>query len=392
MAIKSQINLVLLFSLFLILGCGGSSPNQQTDDSFVANPEYGKWQDVRISPIQFERVLTIGNNDDFILPSTSQIEGPVTDEVGNIYFIDEKKGKLYSFDPQGNKRWETGNPGKGPGDFQNPRGLVTEGEYLYTANIQGSRIDQFNFEGELVNSTTLENFDLSFSAVIGFIDDSLLVTASTMWGQIGRKVNIFNTNDTLTLASQFDIFASPKFKLPQGFGQGMGISVLNSFITAANVENYKLFFYDTTGEKQKTITRDFDNLFPPAIYQSGSRSVITSYSSLGPPSRFQNDYFYTTVLWPTNVEDADQFLKRSVENSDNAKKVNFNRAIDFYHADGTLLYTLENEGANSGIGSIAYVDSEGFLYTKSNTPFPQIRKYKVTISPPTTEMDDALNQ
>lgn len=388
MAIKSSINLFLFFSLLLFIGCGGNA----TEDSVVINPEYGEWQDAAIQPIEFERILTIGNDDDFMLPSAYNIIGPVTDPTGNIYFIDEKKGKLYSFDPQGNMRWKTGDVGKGPGDFQNPRGLVTDGKYLYTANIQGSRIDKFNLQGELINSTTLENFDLTFANVEGILADTLLVTASTVWEKIGRKITILNIADTLKKVSQFEVEASTNREVPQGFAFDLNIHIVDTLIATGNIGTYEINLYSIRGEKVKTIARKFEKLMVPGFYSAGNSRSVRSYGDLDPPVNLKNGYFVTTLSWPTNVDDPDQFLRRSRESNGESAQVKYKNAIDLYDAQGTLLYTIESEERTPEIGTIAHIDARGFMYTKSNTPFPQIRKYKVTISPPTTEMDEVLNQ
>lgn len=370
--------LIALFCVISMVSCSSQSTNS---DDVVENPTYGVWQDLEQSPIAFELEQTFGNNRDIMFPSIGRLQGPVADAEGNIYVIDGEKGTMYSFAPNGDLRWKKGKKGRGPGDFERPRGLVTNGEFLYTANVSGSRIDQFDLEGNLINTTTLEPLGLSFISVEGILSDSLLIASSTIMGDFGVEVTILNTADNFDKVSQFKIFASTDLDLPPNFGSGFDIAIIDSLIAAGNIQDYAIQFYNSDGEKIKTIKRDFDKLMRSGYVDFGSSQVISGYGSLNAPTLLSEDYFLTTLDWPTNVDDPDQFLRKSWDNPD-APEVMYAYSMDLYSNDGRLLYSREGEGNTPEIGTITYVDSQGNIYTKTNEPFPQIRRYNFTITSP----------
>lgn len=371
---------ITILTIAILVSCTAqSNPDNITT---LDNPTDGTWQDQSESPLEFELEQVYGDNEEILFAQSSQLEGPAVDSVGNLYIIDGQNGTMYSFDPEGIVRWQTGEKGKGPGDFQRPKGLVTDGEYLYTGNVGGSRIDQFDFEGNLVNSTSLESLDLSFATVEGFISDSLLVTTSTIWGKLGEKVTILNTADSLNKVNQFDIVVAPKIDLGEGLSSGFSIQIVDSLIAAGNVQDYALQFFNRKGSKIKTIKRDFDKLVRPGYFHSGGSRTISDFGGLNAPSYLPDGYYLTTLNWPTNIDDPDQWLKSAMNDRENAQRPTYKNSIDLYKADGTLLYSLEQEGSTPDIGSFSHIDENGKIYTKTDEPYPQIRRYSLTINAP----------
>lgn len=330
------------------------------------------------SPLTFTLELTIGGKSDLIL--SGNITGPVADKKGNIYFIDDKKGILYSFDSKGNLRWKTGTVGRGPGDFNEPRGLVISNGFLYTANIHGIRIDKFNLMGELVSSTSLDEKKLAFK-LVGFISDTLLVGGSMLLGELGTKVTVLNTADDLEMVSEFNITPPTKLQTPRFIAGGVGISIMDSLIAAGNIGKYRNSLFTVKGKKVKTVSRDFHKLMLPGFYKTEGSTGVSGFGSLSPPLNLKNGYYITTLSWPTNVEDPDRFTKKLFQSEGGVEVISKN-AIDLYTSGGKLLYSLVSEGVAPKIGTTTYVDAEGNVYTKTNKPFPQIRRYQIIIEPP----------
>lgn len=372
---------ITILSIAFLFSCTIQSSNSENAET-INNPTYGTWQDQPESPLDFELEQIFGNNEEVILPQSSQLAGPVADPAGNLYIIDGQNGTMYSFDPKGNIRWKTGEEGTGPGDFERPRGLVTDGEYLYTANVSGSRIDQFDLDGNLINSISLESLDLSFTTVEGFLSDSLLVATSTLWGKLGEKVIALNTKNNLKVANQFDIVVAPDLEFGNGLSSGINVEIVDTLIAVGNKKDYSIQFYNRKGSKIKTIKRDFDKLVRPGFYQSGGSRTIGSYGGLNAPIYLSTGYYLTSLSWPTNIDDPDKFLKNSMNDRQNATKPIFKNAIDLYGADDTLRYSLEQEGRTPKIGSLSHVDKNGKIYTKADDPFPQIRRYNLTVNTP----------
>jgi hypothetical protein len=74
------------------------------------------------------------------------------DKNKNIYILDNSE-RLVSFSSDGTFRWQVNKIGKGPGDIENPRGMAIDGEkFLYLANINGTRIDKYDLNGNYINT------------------------------------------------------------------------------------------------------------------------------------------------------------------------------------------------------------------------------------------------
>ena len=90
------------------------------------------------------------------------------------------------------------------------------------------------------------------------------------------------------------------------------------------------------------------------------------------------NYSITNVVWPTNFEDPDQAAEDAFKG--NFRELISKNALNVFNAAGDFLYSIEYEGFTSEIGKIKHADGDGFLYTATNDPYPQLRKYKVMIS------------
>lgn len=365
----------------MFIGCSGSANDEKTDDSVVTNPEYGQWQDQERIPINFELQQRFGSEniqDGIPLSNTYNLVGPVADKSGNIYLIDNRQAQLLSYDSKGNLRWRTGNEGKGPGDFLRPQGLAIKDRTLYMDNNNGSRIDEYDLEGNFLKSTPLPT-DIKFTVIKDFLDNGLLVTSSSLLGEIGNRIAVFEVSDSIKFLNSFEVNLLQDIDTGGRVGAKADVSVIDSLITVGNYRDYTLAYYNIDGEEVRTVSRNFNKMVRPGIIKSEGQ--MQTLGSLKAPLYLNKDYFLTTLYWPTNIEDPDEFTRQAMNG--NPPPVGFANSVDLFRADGILLYSVERDMlAQPKIGDIAYVDSEGYLYTKSNTPFPQIRKYKVTITPP----------
>lgn len=374
---KSLLTVILTL---LSVACSQQRETGEKED-VVQNPTYGEWQDREQPPIRFELDQTYGSEKDedgFMFSSSGGIVGPVADGVGNIYVLDRVQSKLLSFDPDGKLRWQTGQEGKGPGDFFKVRGIAINDSSLYLDNVEGTRIDQYDLKGTFIRNMSLASEDLSLMNVEGFLSNSLLVTSSTIWGTFGNRISVFDIDSSLKKVSQFDVEVLKSVDMNKGLASSLSVSVVDSLIVFGNLGNYEINFYNVEGKKIKSVTRDFDRLVRPGIYSSGSRRAMRMFRSLESPAQITDEYLLTTLSWPTNVNDPNDFTRKSLNG--NAPDVQYSMSMDLFRSDGTLLYSLEEmDKWRPDIGDIAYVDSKGNLYTGTNDPYPQIRRYRVII-------------
>lgn len=146
-----------------------------------------------------DSILIETPNDDVI----ASIGSIITDPDGNIYFMDRQQWKLISFSADGKFRWMTGQEGKGPGDFERVRGIVTDGKNLFIGNIGGSRIDKFSFDGNFIKSIPMSK-DLGFASLLKFSEKGSLVISSTVWASFARRILYTQlVEDSLKLETEF---------------------------------------------------------------------------------------------------------------------------------------------------------------------------------------------
>ncbi|MGF1670444.1 MAG: 6-bladed beta-propeller, partial [Balneolaceae bacterium] len=214
MKVNCAWRLIILISILFVSCTNQTDPDQSfsnNPDITIHNPEYGIWQNSENPPVSFELEQVYGaetEDEGVLFSNLFSIVGPVTDTAGTIYLIDQGTSRLMSFSSDGTLLWDTGQEGEGPGDLMRPRGLAIDGEFLYLDNNSGSRIDKFDLKGNFVESLTWSSSDLPTLRVIGFLPNRKLVTSSTLWGEIGVKINVLDISDGISIFSQFDITVS----------------------------------------------------------------------------------------------------------------------------------------------------------------------------------------
>lgn len=377
---KCQVVYYIVICLLLFFACSNRD-EEMAKSTIVKNPKYGRWQDRGQFPIDFKMEMTFGSKSDrdgYLFSGRYNIVGPVVDPMGNVYVLDNVRNRLLSFDLEGNLRWITGEEGRGPGDLLKVRGIAINDTALFIGNIKGSRLDQYDLQGNYIRSLPLESKDLILVQVEGFLNNGLLVTSSVIWGEYGNRVTVFDISDTLKKVSQFDVKVLKDVEIGKGLNATLDISIFDSLIALGNYRDYAIKFYNKKGQNVKIITRDFEKLVRPGVVNNASNRSMQTLGNLSAPIELEKGYFLTTLYWPIGIDDPDEFARKALYAS--SLHVEFSSSIDLFKSNGTLLFTEEKEGQwLPDIGKITYVDSNGYLYTIKDNPYPQIVKYKVTV-------------
>ncbi|MDR9417910.1 hypothetical protein [Gracilimonas sp.] len=376
---KTNILLVVLFLGLLLNGCG-SEDTSTTESSgiYVDNPEYGVYQEEPAPPFSFEHVDTITPEftDDFILSGFNQM---LTDPEGNIYFMDSRQSKLLSLNSEGNLRWMTGEEGRGPGDFESAYSMITDGDQLYVGNLQGSRLDVFNYEGDFQKSYNLAE-KVSFGTLWGFLSGGEIVMAAPNWDSWGPHIHIVEIEgDTIRTTQDFTIDQSGDIETIQGMTSRSSISVYANRIYTGSIIDYSIEVHDTSGTLTRKIRRDFDRIVRPGMYSDGGSSTIRGFGKVEAPQFLPNEYFIVQAIWPTNVNDPDRYTRLS--NNGTAPELEYAHSIDIFNPEGQLLYSFEGEGFTPKIGEIAHIDENGIIYTTGmDEEAPIIKKYRLVLN------------
>ena len=204
---------------------------------------------------------------------------------------------------------------------------------LYITNEMGNRIDLFDLNGNFLETLLLPK-NVQMATIIGFSDSEKMIVSAPFWGNLGENIHILSMGDSLLSDTSFSIHQS-KGDLGEfsGFSAHAGSYVWNNTIHSGHFSEYKIQSFDLEGNLQKVITRDFNKLVRPGVYEasSGSKSMRI-FGGLNAPMKLNNHYFVAPTRWPINVNDPDDFVRQS--SSDETLEVEFEQSLEFFTHEG----------------------------------------------------------
>jgi hypothetical protein len=266
--------LFLLLILFLIK-CDSNGIKKDLNNGVLVinNPEHGLWQNKSTPPLSFELEKIFGKENEPIeevLASTSYV---FTDNNRNVFIFDHRDNHLVSFDSSGKFLWSKGRKGQGPGEFDNVRGIVFDGnKYIYVCNSSGLQIDHYDLTGNYLTSFKLSELNIGRVSLNAFIEPNVLVLSQSPIGKIGLDIIFLEFGDSLKIKTKIDIIEDIGVEIPFGVSAGMDVTVNSNEIVVAKIHNYEFNYYNFEGKLIKKVTRDFNKLVRPVI-KSTSISV-----------------------------------------------------------------------------------------------------------------------
>lgn len=363
----------------LIFSCSNKSEveDSETTNIIISNPEYGVWQDRETPPVEFELVQIFGEEN---APEEELLGGVTTmfaDEDQNIYVLDDRLSKLISFGKNGAVRWVTGSKGRGPGDFENAWNMTWDGnQTIYVSNIARSRIDLFNLKGEFLYTLSIDNEKLKNVSIHGFLNDKLVVS-KTISGSFAKEFMFIKPDKPDSVIASFTVDLTGQLKVPQSISWFSNVSILEDQLVVAGMSEYSYSFYKIDSIKTKKLNRDFDKIMRAGFFQNDNGRAIGSMGGLNSILKAGNEFYIATAAWPTNVDDPDQYMKDM--NSGKNIRAEFRNTIDIYNQNFQLLYSIESdEFINQELGLISHSDSEGFVYSINFSPYPHVKKFKLS--------------
>tara|TARA_R110002096_G_scaffold432801_2_gene650250 strand:+ start:11163 stop:12293 length:1131 start_codon:yes stop_codon:yes gene_type:complete len=369
----------LLLSVLVFLSCTNKqNPNSGTSNNVIINPEYGDLQSQESPPINFELVQTFGNDQDDENTLFIYIKSIFVDTDQNIYALDPYSPKLISYSKTGAVRWIVDSPGKGPGDLDQPKGMVwNNNNLIYLSNINGHRIDVFNLEGEFVESLSLPESKRSLEP-IGYSDEKLIL-ATEVGGAFAKKFSVFDINNLSSPKTTFTIDETGDIEVPVSSSWFSQATLLDGEIVYGGVSEYKYSFVNLDSTKDKTVQREFGKIVRPGFFEDDEGSVIGALGGMRPPLKLSSGHYLTSASWPVDIDDPDAFIQNMFMGITTEYKLE--NTIDLFDKNWNLLYSIESEEPeHPDYGAPQFVDSEGYLYSIFTIPFAHIKKFSITIN------------
>jgi len=368
----------VLAAALLLAGCSESSPSftvEKREGVFHALNRQGwnVWSDSAAAPLHLEREQTYGTDEGAGPAFLGGIRGVAVDSAGTVYVLDDENHRLVAFNSDGTVRWSGGRQGQGPGEFQNPSGLIVSSNRIYVENQFGQRIDVWTTDGDFVDRHTFQE-EISLVDLVGFAEDHLIVS-ETGFGDEPQRIHAL---DPRSWESAHSFPMDLGLDLPEGLASSASVTTVGDSIYASSVTEYRMRQYAIDGTLGRVIERDVDVLMKPGVYTSGDSRGIRPYSGLSAPVRLPSGHLLTGASWPTNVDDPDAHLRRS--RNDAAEEVVYATSLDLFEANGRYVGSHRWDNRRSPpIGRIVGRGPDGALYTRTTNPFPQVRRHEVIV-------------
>lgn len=381
---------VLIGTLLALAGCVAERSDHDmtyTTEQGVAhvhNDGPGLWAHRNTPPVAFEQEQTYGAEEMPASAMLGTISSVAVDDEGGVYVLDSQAYQIKAFNPDGSLRWTAGREGEGPSELSGylwNDALVWNGDdALYLANQNGSRIDRINTaNGTFTESYALGDHNLTFASLVGMRSDGNVLLKTSARGQIGANTHRLNLETgevsdhaEIRLREEPDVEDNTAYTIAL---TTQGDSLVGRFATGT----YELWTFDVEGTPTRVVTRALDTMIGNGIYEvEGGGFRIEAYSGVRGPFKTPDGYSLAYRFDTPDVRDPDEHLRRREE--DGIAPPTYRAAIDVFRPDGAFLGAVTWPDTRvPEIGIPVAMDADGHLYTRTDDPYPQVRRYTATI-------------
>lgn len=355
---------------------------------YVRNPAEPLWAERETSPIRFELEQTYGSDG---LPEEAMLGNPfglgvAADAQSNVYVLDPQIFRLVAFAPDGSVRWTAGREGEGPGELNRPSGLALNGSGTLAIMNQGrTRIDLWSTEGKYVGAHSLQAppLDLAgirFPGISGFLDPDRLVLESSILGSLGSSVAVVDLSGP-ALAGGFEFDPAPEVELPDSVASGSSVAAAGGMIYLGSSADHRFRVYSDDLELVREVTRPFEHTLRSGAASGDGFSGIMSFGGLDAPMPLASGHLLVPISWTEGIDDPDDAASRyfAAPREEREPPGTRGRALELYDREGRLLYSHQEDEVTWEMGFFKLVGPDDRVYTVTDDPYPQVRRYRVLI-------------
>jgi len=350
---------------------------------YVDSPAAGLWQDDTRPPFRLELEQVFGVDDEpeeAILAEVLGGESFAVDGGGNVYVLDREDDQIVAFAPDGSVMWRAGGSGEGPGRIQGANGIVWDGgDRLYASLQNGGLVDVWDLEGNHVDRQRLADLGFSTAYVVGMLDPTTLV----LWGwgrdRDGVTVYVLAVGQPWRVQAEFFVSGGREDDPDLMDGTSIDVATGGGRIRTGHRIDYLLREFDAHGNLTRVIRRDA----PPLVPTLTHGGTGNNFGEFNAPLLFPNGLLLVPRTRMPNVESAAQFVaevERAESFRDLGGLMERESALDLLDAQGRYIGSVEQPGWFDVTALPALVGPDGKLYTRTQSPFPQVRRYRLEIA------------
>lgn len=365
--------------LFVLLGgCGASDAPQATHTieerngtTVVTNTDAPVWEGLDEAPIHLEQTQTYGAAEEPEEAMLAGVRSAAVDDDGVLYVLDRDNHRIVAFNPDGSIHWTAGTEGQGPGELQSVMNATLDGTGQLWLIGQRQKLDVWDTEdGSFINRHDLSEFGLAIWSLIGADATRLVLTGVDM--ETGAT-NVL-VLDTETLDEQHRFETDLIMNFPLEYFPYMQATYHDGHIYTSAYDTYRLRQYTPEGTLVREITQpDVENLIGMAQQRVDAGVRFMIYSALSVPYMLPDKDL--TLAWsfgPADLRDPEAGVEHD--------EVTYQAAIDWYTGNDVLQgRVMWDDTRQPPIGRPVAVGPEGTLFTASSEPFPQVRRYDVSL-------------
>lgn len=344
----------------------------------VRNPDTALWGDAAASPLRFEPDGVFGGPEAQI----SSIDGAIVDHDGNLHIYDALQSELVALSGDGTVLWRRGQRGDGVEQFDGVRGIAYDGgELVYVVNQNGTRLDAWGTDGTHRRSLSVADLGLERVYMGGFLTTHrIALPTDAVHNMAANEYVIVDLDGEPAVEARFTIGAQPMVPIPPGVVLQLSHYFHDNNILVGTWEQYVLRVYDASGALRRRVTRPVDYLRRPGFAVVDEQYLGVALGALGAPIVLDSGYWLVVAARPTNVDDPNALAETPAAQR---PEIVWASSLDLFDPAGRFLYSAQTPGSQSPeIGRPWAVGPRGRLYTVIADPFPQVRRYRVVLQPP----------
>jgi len=362
----------------VLLDSWGGTMEEHEGAIWVINPAEPLWPDDGQPRFEFELEQVFGADESPEEALLGSAAGVTVDDAGRVYVVDGRASEVVAFDTDGTVLWRVSGPGQGPADIEALRDIEWDGaNNLVLLNQSGTRLDTWSTDGVYLSSFRLADVPINSGDELQVVDTTTLYVVSN--GPSETRGYRLVDGPAWRLDRSSTLSTSWADDVPVLSRLVADMATVDDVVVIGSVFAHEFNLYSVDGAPLRRVMR------PDTGFVASVSSGMQYYSNFGyllAPVRLPGGNWLGPVGWTSNIADPEAAVRLERQGGARIKK-EWHAEWALYDSEGRWLTSRSWEHPEiAGFGVPEFVGHDGSLYTTSSEPFPQVRRYRLTVRPP----------